>query len=87
MTLSVEKDNNLNPTVQVGMKVLPSSFCKQCPNTPIYLAPKIITCYPHSRDCVAIRHPGQVPQSGTRAGIQKEFDYIELSLDSGSRPL
>jgi hypothetical protein len=37
-------------------------------------------------DCVAIRHPGQVPQSGTRAGIQKEFDYIELSLDSGSRP-
>ena len=37
-----------------------------------------------SRDCVAIRHPGQVPQSGTRAGIQ--FDYIELSLDSGSRP-
>ena len=39
-----------------------------------------------SKDCVAIRHPGQVPQSGTRAGIQKEFDYIELSLDSGSRP-
>ena len=23
------------------------------------------------RDCVIIRHPGQVPQSGTRAGIQK----------------
>jgi len=39
-----------------------------------------------SRDCVAIRHPGQVPQSGTRAGIQKESDYIEFSLDSGSRP-
>ncbi len=39
-----------------------------------------------ARDCVAIRQPGQVPQSGTRAGIQKEFDYIELSLDSGSRP-
>ncbi len=38
------------------------------------------------KDCVAVRHPGQVPQSGTRAGIQKEPDYIELSLDSGSRP-
>ncbi len=87
MTLSVEKDNNLNPTVQVGMKVLPSSFCKQCPNTPIYLAPQDNYMSPlPSRDCVAIRHPGQVPQSGTRAGIQKEFDYIELSLDSGSRP-
>ncbi len=40
-----------------------------------------------SRGCVAIRHPGQVPQSGTRAGIQKQADYIEPSLDSGSRPL
>ncbi len=39
-----------------------------------------------SKDCVAIRHPGQVPQSGTRAGIQKEPDYIELYLDSRSRP-
>jgi len=39
-----------------------------------------------SRGRVAVRHPGQVPQSGTRAGIQKEFDYIELPLDSGSRP-
>jgi len=39
-----------------------------------------------SKDCVANRHPGQVPQSGTRAGIQKEFDYIELSLDTGSHP-
>ena len=38
-----------------------------------------------SRDCVAIRHPGQVSQSGTRAGIQKEFDYIELSLDKSFR--
>ncbi len=35
---------------------------------------------------VAIRHPGQVRRRRTRAGIQKEFDYIELSLDSGSRP-
>ena len=35
--------------------------------------------------CVAIRHPGQVPESGTRAGIQNESDYIELSLDTGSR--
>jgi hypothetical protein len=38
-------------------------------------------------DCVAIRHPGQVPQSGARAGIQKEFDYIILSLDSPSTSL
>jgi hypothetical protein len=37
-----------------------------------------------SRERVAIRHPGQVPPRGTRAGIQKELDYIELSLDSGS---
>jgi len=33
-----------------------------------------------------MRHPGQGPQSGTRAGIQKGYDYIELLLDSGSRP-
>jgi hypothetical protein len=37
-----------------------------------------------SIDYVAIRHPGQVRR--TRAGIQKAIDYIELSLDSGSRP-
>jgi hypothetical protein len=39
-----------------------------------------------SIDCVAIRHPGQVRLRRTRAGIQKEFDYSELSLDSGSHP-
>ena len=31
-----------------------------------------------SRDSLAVRHPGQVTQSWTRAGIQKEFDYFEL---------
>jgi len=82
-----EKDNNFNPTLQVGIKALPGYFTKQFPNTPIYLAPHDNCMSPlPSRDCVAIRHPGQVPQSGTRAGIQKESDYIELSLDSGSRP-
>ena len=35
--------------------------------------------------CVAIRHPGQVRLRRTRAGIQNESDYIELSLDTGSR--
>ncbi len=35
---------------------------------------------------MAIRHPGQVRLGRTRAGIQKEFDYIEHSLDSGSHP-
>ena len=39
-----------------------------------------------SRDRAAISHPGQVRLGRTRAGIQKEFDYIEHSLDSGSRP-
>jgi len=39
-----------------------------------------------SRDSAAVRDPGQVSLRQTRAGIQKEFDYIELSLDSGSRP-
>jgi hypothetical protein len=39
-----------------------------------------------SGECDAIRHPGQVPQCGTRAGIQKGSDYIGISLDSGSRP-
>jgi hypothetical protein len=38
-----------------------------------------------SGECDAIRHPGQVPQRGTRAGIQKGFDYLEILLDSGSR--
>jgi hypothetical protein len=38
------------------------------------------------RGCVTIRHPGQVSQSGTRAGIQEELDYIEISLDTGSHP-
>ena len=33
-----------------------------------------------------IRHPGQVRLRRTRAGIQGKFDYIELPLDSGSRP-
>jgi hypothetical protein len=53
----------------------------------MYLAPhdNTMSLLP-SRECVQIRHPGQVPQSGTRAGIQKESDYIALSLDSGSRP-
>ncbi len=37
-------------------------------------------------DCVTVRHPGQVSQSGTRAGIQEKLDYIQISLDSGSRP-
>ena len=40
-----------------------------------------------SRDCFAIRHPGQVRLRRTRAGIQKESDDTELLLDSGSRPL
>jgi hypothetical protein len=26
-----EKDNNFNPTVQVGMKALPGYFWKRCP--------------------------------------------------------
>ena len=30
-----------------------------------------------SIDCAAIRHPGQVRLRRTRAGIQKEFGYIE----------
>jgi len=56
-------------------------------NMTIYLAPHDNHVPPlHLRDCVAIRHPGQVPQSVMRAGIQKQSDYIELSLDSGSRP-
>jgi len=54
----------------------------------MYLAPQDNYMSPlPSKDGVTIRHPGQVPQSGTRAGIQKESDYIGLSLDSGSRPL
>jgi len=36
--------------------------------------------------CLTIGHPGQVPQSGTRAGIQEELAYVEIPLDSGSRP-
>ena len=52
----------------------------------MYLAPQDNDMPPlHARDCVAIRHPGQVRRRRTRAGIQKDFDYIELSLDSGSR--
>jgi hypothetical protein len=38
-----------------------------------------------TRYCVPIRHPGQVRLGRTRAGIQKKVNYIELSLDSGSR--
>jgi hypothetical protein len=40
-----------------------------------------------SRDYVAIRHPGQVRLQRTRAGIQKEVDYIAHSLDSPSTML
>ena len=53
----------------------------------IYLTPHDSYMYPlPSRDCVAIRHPGQVRRRRTRAGIQKESNNIGLSLDSGSRP-
>jgi hypothetical protein len=34
-TLDAEKDNNFNPTVQVGIQALPGYFTKQFPNTPI----------------------------------------------------
>jgi len=52
----------------------------------MYLAPQDNYMFSlPSRDCVAIRHPGQVRRRRTRAGIQKQADYIELSLDSGSR--
>ena len=37
-----------------------------------------------SEDGATIRHPGQVRLKRTRAGIQKESDYIDLSLYSGS---
>jgi hypothetical protein len=39
-----------------------------------------------SEECDAVRHPGQVRLRRTRAEIQKKFDYIGISLDSGSRP-
>ncbi len=53
-----------------------------------------------SKDCVTIRHPGQVRLRRTRALLNfpegtlfyrasrdpEKPDYIELSLDSGSRP-
>jgi hypothetical protein len=43
----------------------------------MYLAPQDNYMPPlPSRDYVTIRHPGQVPQSGTRAGIHKGFDCI-----------
>jgi hypothetical protein len=42
--------------------------------TRMYFAPHGDHVFPlPSRDFPAVRHPGQVPQSGTRAGIQKEF--------------
>ena len=68
-----------------GFRFLISKF--EFPKTNMYLTPQDIqmSLLP-SRDWVAIRHPGQVPPSGTRAWIQKEPDYIELSLDSGARP-
>jgi hypothetical protein len=51
----------------------------------MYLTPYDIYMSPFlSRDCAAIRHPGQVRRRRTRAGIQKEPDYIVLLLDSGS---
>ena len=54
----------------------------------MYLAPHGIYMSPlPPRDSLAIRHPGQVRLRRTRAGIHKGSYYIELSLDSGSRPL
>jgi hypothetical protein len=45
----------------------------------MYLAPQDNYMSPLlSGECDAILHPGQVPQRGTRAGIQKGFDYIEI---------
>jgi hypothetical protein len=55
-------------------------------NTIISSAPQhFYTASLYSTDCVAIRHPGQV-HLRTRAGIQKKSDYIDLLLDTGSRP-
>jgi len=54
----------------------------------MYLAPQDNYMSPLlSGECDAIRHPGQVPQRGTRAGIQKGFGYMEISLDSPSTTL
>jgi len=53
----------------------------------MYLTPHHSYRSPRSaRDSAAVRHPGKVGLRQTRAGIQKKFDYIELSLDCGSRP-
>jgi hypothetical protein len=52
-------------------------------NTPMHITQQKVL-FP-LRCCVAIRHPGQVRLRRMRAGIQKEYNYIELSLDSGSR--
>jgi len=76
------------PTLRAGPQFQNSkqAFVFEYWKTPMYLAPQDNDMPPlASKDCVTNRHPGQVSQSGTRAGIQKEFDYIELSLDSGSR--
>jgi hypothetical protein len=60
----------------------------QIADTYMYLAPHDNYISPLlSRDSLAVCHPGQVRRRRTRAGIQKESDYIELSLDSPSASL
>ena len=65
-----------------------ADFGMRIAETYMYLAPhdNYMSSLP-SRDSLAVCHPGQVRRRWTRAGIQKESDYIELSLDSGSRSL
>ena len=69
------------PTLRAGPQFQNSKpvFSLTIGTTHMYLAPHGNYMSPlPSRDSLAVRHPGQVPQSGARAGIQKEFDYFEL---------
>ena len=72
--MNIEQEiSNYEPDVKT------SSFRIRCSKfdilkAPVHLAPQDNYVSPlPSRDCVAVGHPGQVPQSGTRAGIHNNL--------------
>jgi len=70
-------DSGYPPSAYSGMTV--------SANTPLHLTQQKVLY--SLRCCGAIRHPGQFSLRRTRAGIQKESDYIEFSLNSAKKVL
>jgi hypothetical protein len=62
------------------------------PGRELKKAMTILSCHSRERDCIEIRHPGQVPRSGMRAGIQndlifRQFPGFPFDFAQGGEPV